>query len=276
MNGLDLLVEEIVALLLVHFALNLVLNVVAEFEFLEFEGKKAQQLHSTLFEVVNRQQFHLVGRFQRNVRRHKVDEESRACNVFDGKHGIRLHFGALRYKFTRFILDRCNEGVKFRVAFFRENSVNHLVGSGKKLVGTVAGEFYTLQRMYQTGDTSVGQLIKFFNFYDSANAVHIVVCGFVDGGIFLRNGGNEQILAVSLFDEFHRFFAVGLNRHNYLWEKRIVAQWKNVNLFADGLIPIYVERRVGVGQLNHCCHTVGTVHHNPNSSRLFVFFHLNG
>ena len=130
--------------------------------------------------------------------------------------------------------------------------------------------------MYQAGDASVGQLIKLYHLYDSADAVHIVVGGLVDGGIFLCDGGNEQILAVRLFDKFHRFFAVGLNRHNYLRKKRVVAQGEYVYFVADGLIPINVERRVGVGQLNHSCHTVGTVHHYPNPSRLFVLFHLNG
>ncbi len=88
LDGLDLLMEEVFALLLVHFGADLALDLVLHLQHLQLLGKVRQQHVGTLPQVGHFEHPLLLRHFGVHVATDEVHQEARAVDVLDGETGL--------------------------------------------------------------------------------------------------------------------------------------------------------------------------------------------
>ncbi len=88
-------------LLLVDIRLNLALDVMFEFQHLNFLNQVADSLNPTVAKVINFEQLLFVGNFYIGIRTNKVDQEGGVLNVLNSKSRFRGHVGRKMGNFYR-------------------------------------------------------------------------------------------------------------------------------------------------------------------------------
>ena len=226
MNGLDLLIEEVFALVAIHLALNLTLNLLFNLNLVDQFAHASQNLFDTLNEIGFFQELlallsadikivacQIKGLFKRVLVFQKRDE------IF-GQCGINL----------REVIKRGHQGLQPRFFFegllrtARHHGFYH--GADVGLAEIKPLHFHAIKRIDQKFDRAVLQSDALQNTGDHTDFIQIFCLRIINVGFFLSQNHNLVAVAHGLNSrKAHR--AAGVNRLDAPRENHHIAKRKN-------------------------------------------------
>ncbi len=226
LNRLQLLAQEIIALVLADFRLHLALNLRAELEHFElFDQQPVQQIEARA--DVERLQHFLLG-FGRDGAEAGGNEVRQAARVGDVR-GERLqivgHQRRQRDDLLKVRLDVPLQRIDLETVFFLE----HLGGfdDAAAEIGTGRGdllEAHAREALHDDAQAAVGQLEHLVDLAGGADRVKVGLRRLVFAGFLLREHGNGLAARHGLVNQFDRAFTRHRQRHEGLWKQHGVAQ----------------------------------------------------
>ncbi len=115
LDGLDLLLQEILPLLLVDVLAGFRLDGHLELQQLRFTGHDVEQAVRTLLDVVHLQHAQLVQQLEGEVGTDEIDQGVRLFQVAHGKGGLLGNVARILDDLHRQVLDGLNQGLKFLI-----------------------------------------------------------------------------------------------------------------------------------------------------------------
>ena len=228
----QLLLEEILLLLLVDFAVCALLDLFAETKQLNLTVENAQQGVGALHKAVFEQQEGFFFRVDREVRGHEVREKHRIGDVLHGQLGFHAE------KLAEFdVLQRSGaklfaEGHKFTVVVARKVFGQRSHGRNNKrfLAGEALIEAHTAVGLDDRRRFLVGKFDHTEEFRQRSDGIEVFKLGVFHFRVHLRHHGEVGFVvgqAADVLDQRHRTFAADGDGGDNTREKHQVAQRQN-------------------------------------------------
>jgi len=226
LNGLHLLTEQILALVLADLGLHLGLDLRAELEDLELLRQDAVQLIHALAHVGRRQQLLLERRADRGqARGEEIRQPARLVDIRRQRDQIvREHRREVDDLLKR-RADIALEGVDFEL-IFRAEDVRQLAHFGPEVRAQRRQpiEREAREALHDEAHAAVGQLEHLMNVRERADAVQVALARLFLGRVALNEYADQLAAGDRLVDEAHRRLARHGERHEGIREEHGVAQ----------------------------------------------------
>ncbi len=202
LNRPQLLAQIELALIFLHLALNVRLNLVSELDDLELLGQQHRELAHPLLGVAFFEHGLAIGRIETHRRRHEVREQVRIGDVLD----FHLHLArSLRQISQQFLEKRCE------VALHRDEFVGGTrdVGQFRVLCNHIrigGGEFLDLEDALTSHDAAQRAVRHFEHLLhgpDRSDAMHVVGSRIFDVAVCEQREPDRFAFAQSFFDQLN-------------------------------------------------------------------------
>src|SRR5215475_7536174 len=223
LNRLHLLVEVILALSLLHLALDARADALLHLQDRDLALHQAEHFLEPLGDRRRLQDQLLVGNLDREVRGDGVGKLGVILDLLDHADDLEWHLLVQLHIVLKLVDDRACQrlGLDLLAARIREHD-----GGGLVVFGTlgVTLDLRARSAFDQHLDGAVRQLEQLQHAGERADLVDGAGRRIVIGGVLLRGEQNEGIGAHHLFERLNRFFASDEQRHDHVREDDDVAQ----------------------------------------------------
>ncbi len=222
LDGLDLLVEVILFLRLLHLALHAALNGAIDIQFFDFDIEHLGHASQPLDGVEDFEQLLLLFDSELQIGAHRIRQLARIVHANGRDHLLVVQVLAELHVLVEQAGDAADERVQLRARLdFIEGRAQHHAEEA-----FVAGNRYHLAALHafdQHLDVAILQLEALYDVDDAANGIDFVGFGVVDGGIVL--GGEKDLFVArhSLFERSHALLAAHHERSHHVGKDDHVA-----------------------------------------------------
>ena len=223
LNGLHLLVQIILALRLLHLALDARADALFDLKHADFAFHQRIDAFQTFGGRGQFEELLLLGNLDVNVAGNRVSEFGRIVDLCDRAQNFRRHFLVelhvafkLRDDGTRQRFELVVLGLFFFDGFdagFEELVISHIVFDAR-----------AAHAFDQHLDGAVGQFQKLENRADGTDFVDVAGRRIVIGGVLLGDEQNLLLVGHDVFQGAHGFFAADEERHDHVGENDDIAQ----------------------------------------------------
>ena len=197
LNGAHLLLQVVVALLLVYFCLNLILDVLLNLEQLLLADKNLEQLARTSQQARCLEQCLAVIVRELEIRADEVYDTSARVDVLNRKRSLLRHRRRSVDNVEGNILDRLNQCVELHAVLLGCRVEQRSYLRFEEWLGrNVLAHLYLLQSREDDGEISVWHLENLQDASRSTDAVHIIRSRGFNLGILLQNSSEETVLGL--------------------------------------------------------------------------------
>ena len=200
LDGAQLLTQIEFALVLLHLALNIALDLVAELDDFELFGQQQGQLAHPLCGIAFFEQGLTVGRLEAHRRGDEIGQHHRIGDVGD----LHLHLARRLRQIGKQLLKEPGEIALHRDEFFVFDGRVGELGVGRDHIGSDLRELLDLEYLLSGDDAAkrpVGDLEHFLDDADRADALHVVRTGLFDLAVPQNDQPDRLPFAQRLFDE---------------------------------------------------------------------------
>ena len=260
LDGTQLAVEVILALLLVQLALHLLVDVLLELYELELDVQYGKELHRAQLHVVVGEQFHLVLEVLHLHRGGgEVHQELEIVHGLYGADGFAGREIGGAQDLYGLVLEGLRQGFDVRsgVVVAAVALVQH-TGSEVRLLGDYGFYLYAPEGLKDGRQGAVRHLQGLENLADGAVIVEVFHSGIVHGHVGLGYGSYEVVVLLGILDKLHRFLAAyghGIHRPR---EKGGAAQHQN-RQYVRQFVFVEPERNL-------------SLHYRDN---IYILFHIS-
>ena len=214
LDGLDLLVEVILFLRLLHLALHARLDGAVDVQLFDFDVEHVGDAGQALGGIENLQQFLLLFNRKLQVGGDDVGQLGRIFHAHGRNHGLVVQGLAELHVLLEEGSDALHAGFERRVGF------GGVAGDANRGLHEAFGvddlqDFAALNAFDQNFDIAVGQLQALHDVDDRADLVDFVGFGFIDGGVVLGGQENFLVRRQRLFQGAHARFAAHHERRHH-------------------------------------------------------------
>ena len=224
LDRLHLLVEVVLALRLLHLALDARADALLDLQDGDFALHQAEHLLQPLGDRRRLQDRLLVGNLDREMRGDRVGELGVVLDLLDDADDLGRHLLVELHIALELGDDRARQRLGLDLL---AGDVGEHDGVGLVIVGCGRCSLSTLARcgaLDQHLDGAVGQLEQLQHARERADLVDRVGRRIVVGGVLLRRQQNERVRAHHLFERLDRLLAADEQRHDHVREDDDVAQ----------------------------------------------------
>ena len=233
LDGLDLLVEVILFLRLLHLALHAALDGAVDVQLFDFDVEHLGHARQPVDRIEDFEQFLLLFDGELQVGAHRVGQLAGIVHPDGGDHGFVVQVLAELDVLLEQTGDAADQGFELLPG-------STLIGGGaddgaeEAFVLADGDDFAALDAFHQNFDIAVGQLQALDDVGDGADAVDLVGTRFIDGGIVL--GGEEDLLVAGqrLFERAHARLAAHHERRHHVREDDDVPDGHHRQTFGIG------------------------------------------
>ncbi len=223
LDRLHLLVEVVLALGLLHLALDARADALLDLQHRDFALHQAEHLFQPLGDRRRLQDHLLVGNLDREMRGHRVGELGVVLDLLDDADDLGRHLLVELHIVLELVDDRARErlGLDLLAGIVGEHD-----RVGLEIFGAVgvAADLRARGALDQHLDGAVGQLEQLQHARERADLVDRVGRRIVVGGVLLRREQDERVGAHHLFERLDRLLAADEERHDHVREDDDVAQ----------------------------------------------------
>ena len=233
LDGLDLLVEVVLFLRLLHLALDAALDGAVDVELLDLDVEHLGHARQPVDGIEDFEQFLLLFDGELQVGAHGVGQLAGIVHPDGGDHGLVVQVLAELDVLLEQAGDAADQRVELRPGLHFEAGGAH-DGAEEAFVVGDRNHLGALHAFHQNLDIAVRQLQALDDVDDGADAVDFVGLGFVDRGIVL--GGKKDLLVAGhgLFERPHARFAPHHERGHHVRKDDHVADGHHRQTFCIG------------------------------------------
>ena len=237
LDGLHLLVEEVLTLLAVEFVLGLVLNLVLEFHQLEVAVQELEHGLGAVHDVVHLQDGLLVFHRGGEVGGQEVDEVRVAFDVLEGEGRLAGHIGRELHHLGGGVAQGGYQGLEVLVARDGRVVLVGLEGLGNALVvGLRLGDplqHETFDALHDDGHAAVGHRDVLDDARHRAHTVQVGDRGFLHVIVALRDDADGCVGAGVVLRQLDGFGASHVDGYHHPRKQKRVSQRKKGYLVGD-------------------------------------------
>ncbi len=233
LDGLDLFVEVVLFLGLLHLALHAPLNGAVDIELFDLDVEHFSDSGEAVDGVEDFEQFLLLFNRELEVGAYGIGELAGLIHADGGNHGLVVQVLAELDVLFEEAGDAADELVELGAGFDFVRGSTHGGAEEAFLVGD-GHDFGAFHAFHQDFDIAVGQLETLDDVDDGADAVDFVGLGFIDRGIVL--GGKKDLLVARhcLFQRPHTGFAPHDERGHHVRKDDHIADGHHRQTFCIG------------------------------------------
>src|SRR5262245_36621616 len=223
LDRLHLLIEVVLALGLLHLALDARADALLDLQHGDFALHQAEHLFETLGDRRRLQDELLVGNLDRKMRSHGVRELGIVLDLLDHADHLGRHLLVQLDVVLELVDDRAREGLRLDLlaAGIREHHRSRLIVFGAR---GIAFDLGTRGALDQHLDGAVGQLEHLQHARERTDLVDSGGRRIVVGGVLLRGQQDEGVGAHHLLERLDRLLAPNEERNDHVREDDDVAQ----------------------------------------------------
>ena len=225
LDGLHLLVQEVLALLAVHLGAHLALDLVLHLQQLKLLGQVRQQQVGPLAEVGHLQHALLLGHLGVHVAADEVDQERGRVDVLDRELGLGGDVRALLDDLQREVLQRAHQRVELLVVLVRAQFVELLDAGGE--IGLLPHHLGDLEALPALDDGR-GAAVRHAQHADDggqrAHPVQVLRTRLLDVAVLLAHHAQRLVAPVHLLDQADAAVATHGDGDDHPREEHGVAQ----------------------------------------------------
>ena len=240
LDGAELVVEVVFALLLVDLALDLLVNLLLDLHQFDLHIKQREELEGAHLDVIELEQLdlglevlHLDGRGD------EVHQEAEIVNCLQGADGLARAEIARAQDMDGLLLEGFADGLDVRALGILKQDFGQVVDAGGD-VGFVAQhgvERQALERLQDGRDGAVRHLQGLEHLADRAVAAQILFLRLLDHYVVLRDGSDEETFLLGVLDQPHGLLPPDRDREDRAREEHGVAQGQHGQDFRElGLV----------------------------------------
>ena len=220
LHVLDLLLEEVVALLLVDVLTGLVADIGLQVLKVNLTVDHLHHTEQTLFHCLLQQQLHLLIGREGHVRADEVEGHDIVTDILDGKRGLVGNI----VRYVNVLVDHVpqvfHRGLELPVALLRLNIVERInftleIGRGRENTFQV----HTTETLHDGGNVTIGQCQLFHHLRIDTKFIKVFLLRIVHVGIALGNDTDDGTALLGLLYEGLARFATDQDGRYHTWEK---------------------------------------------------------
>ena len=245
LDGLQLVVQVILPLLLVDVALDLLVDFLLDLQELDLGIQDLQQFHPAVLQVGQAEQAEAVGEIlDLDGRRDEIHQELEVVDGLEGAHRLLRSEGRGPDDVRGPLLERVGQDVDLLVVRSRK-LVFQIVDAGDhvRLESEEGIQVHPLESLDDRRQGAVGHLQGLDDLAHGSEFEHIPGPGFLDGDVGLGNGGEHTVLLLHLPDQEDGFFPADGHGEHRAREDDGVAQGKHRQVVGElGLVQFQQGR----------------------------------